>query len=491
MDLYVAGYFPERLNLWDLHGDTRIMQNSFEFADNGGHKVLWHNLGPDANGVPRFEDVTARTGADNTSWTLALAAADFDGDGWPDLYLANDYGAEELLHNVGGQHFEQAGGRPVRGQQERHVRRARRHAQSRRAGRLRHQHLQVRLPLQGQQSAPEPAGRVGQVRQRRRRRRRGLRLGLGRAVRRPEQRRLAGPLRVNGFISASRDKDYWYDMSKVAGASGDVFEDTRNWAPIGDQSLSGYERSRVLLAQQGRRFTDVAAAVGADDDKDGRGVALADLWNTGALDVVIANQKGPLLVYRNEVDPARDWVGFALTGTASNRSAIGAQVTLEWSVGGQELKQTQLVDGGSGFCRPERPAPALRPRRRRDAAPRDDPVAVGHAAGAGRAGTAAGARGDGARQVSATGTPAATTAGSSVAGPRGAWRIPPIKAPYVFSTLITLILVVGQWKFGIVGGWDRLASRSGRPSPPSCCSGACCAASGPTCCRPTSPATRW
>jgi hypothetical protein len=155
---------------------------------------------------------------------------------------------------------------------------------------------------------------------------------------------------VNGFISASRQKDYWYDMSKVAGAAGDVFEDTRNWAPIGDQSLSGYERSRVLLAQQGRRYTDVAAAVGADDDKDGRGIALADLWNTGALDVVIANQKGPLLVYRNEVDPARDWVGFALTGTASNRSAIGAQVTVEWSAAGQELRQTQLVDGGSGFC---------------------------------------------------------------------------------------------------------------------------------------------
>jgi hypothetical protein len=50
----------------------------------------------------------------------------------------------------------------------------------------------------------------------------------------------------------------------------------------------------------------------------------------------------------------------------------------------------------------------------------------------------------------------AAPARQPVAAPQGAWRIPPIKAPYVFSSLITLILVVGQWKFGIVGGWDRL-----------------------------------
>jgi hypothetical protein len=67
--------------------------------------------------------------------------------------------------------------------------------------------------------------------------------------------------------------------------------------------------------------------------------------------VVIANQKGRLLVYRNDVDPARDWIGFALTGTQSNRSAIGAQVTLQWTpAAGAPLRQVQVIDGGSGFC---------------------------------------------------------------------------------------------------------------------------------------------
>jgi hypothetical protein len=81
------------------------------------------------------------------------------------------------------------------------------------------------------------------------------------------------------------------------------------------------------------------------DTYDGRAVALADLWNRGVLDVVVANQNGPLLVYRNTVVPENRWIEFELEGTTSNRSAIGAQVTLFWN--GQQ--QIQEVSGGSGF----------------------------------------------------------------------------------------------------------------------------------------------
>ena len=45
------------------------------------------------------------------------------------------------------------------------------------------------------------------------------------------------------------------------------------------------------------RFTDVAQAVGVTDTFDGRAVALADLSNSGALDVIVANQRGPVLLY--------------------------------------------------------------------------------------------------------------------------------------------------------------------------------------------------
>jgi hypothetical protein len=74
------------------------------------------------------------------------------------------------------------------------------------------------------------------------------------------------------------------------------------------------------------------------------------------LDVVVANQRGPLLLYRNDVAPGRHWLAFELeggcvpgaraAGPCANRSAIGAQVTVWWA-GRQQLQE---VSGGSGFC---------------------------------------------------------------------------------------------------------------------------------------------
>jgi len=95
--------------------------------------------------------------------------------------------------------------------------------------------------------------------------------------------------------------------------------------------------------------------VGVTDRHDGRSVVLADLANRGMLDVVVANQRGPLLLYRNDVTPGRDWIAFELEGGCrddartegcTNRSAIGAQVTVYWNGG----RQVQEVLGGSGFC---------------------------------------------------------------------------------------------------------------------------------------------
>jgi hypothetical protein len=60
----------------------------------------------------------------------------------------------------------------------------------------------------------------------------------------------------------------------------------------------------------------------------------------------VANQRGPLLIYKNTVKQGNEWLEFSLLGARSNRSAIGAQVTLYWN--GQQ--QVQQVSGGSGFA---------------------------------------------------------------------------------------------------------------------------------------------
>ena len=135
-------------------------------------------------------------------------------------------------------------------------------------------------------------------------------------------------------------------MSKIAGANGRLFEDAKTWPAFGNASLSGYEPSRVYLDRGVAGWTDVAKTVGVTDLYDGRAVALADLANRGAVDVVVANQNQPAVLYRDYPDSANHWLELKLVGTRSNRSAIGAEVTLE----APGLVQRRVVDGGSGFA---------------------------------------------------------------------------------------------------------------------------------------------
>ncbi|MBV8632811.1 MAG: CRTAC1 family protein, partial [Silvibacterium sp.] len=151
---------------------------------------------------------------------------------------------------------------------------------------------------------------------------------------------------TNGYISLDRNRSYWYDFSKVAGGNSTIIGDAANWPAMDGRSLSGYQQKRVWLNDGAGKFVDVAQAVGVTDTFDGRAVAFADLWNRGVLDVVVANQRGPILLYKNTVTPENKWIEFDLQGTKSNRSGIGAEVTLYWNA----QKQAQEVSGGSGFA---------------------------------------------------------------------------------------------------------------------------------------------
>src|SRR5439155_10960120 len=153
---------------------------------------------------------------------------------------------------------------------------------------------------------------------------------------------------ANGFISADSSKSYWYAMSKIAGANARLFEDASTWPAFGNASLSGFERSRVYLNRGLGGWVDVASTVGVSDTYDGRAVALADLSNRGALDVIVANQNQPAVLYRNSPDSTNHWISFALVGTRSNRSAIGAEVVVE--SGAERTRQRRVVDGGMGFA---------------------------------------------------------------------------------------------------------------------------------------------
>ena len=151
---------------------------------------------------------------------------------------------------------------------------------------------------------------------------------------------------ANGHVSGRSRESYWYDYSKVAGGNESIIGNTRNWPALAGRSLSGYQQDRVWKNDGAGRFEDVGQTVGVTDRADGRAVALADLWNRGVLDVVVASQRGPLRVYRNTATATNNWLELELRGSRSNRSAVGAEVRLYW----QGREQLQQVDGGSGFA---------------------------------------------------------------------------------------------------------------------------------------------
>jgi hypothetical protein len=341
LDLFIAGYWADNVNLWRLE-TTRVMPESFEYSNNGGRKYLLRNAGDGT-----FADVTQAMGITSRRWTLAVAAADLRGTGYPDLFFANDYGVSELYANEGGKRFVDI-------------------AESTGVGRTPKSGMNAsfgdifndgRLAIY-KANISEPGVLV-----------QGNDLWVPKSAQSTEYDNLATSLGVdlggwswgaqfgdlnndgtldlylvNGYVSAGERSSYWYDFSVIAVGHSTIIGDARNWPDMRGRSFSGYQRKRVWVNDGLGRFTEVAQAVGASDTFDGRAVALADFGNRGVLDVVVANQGGPALLYRNTVAPGRHWIAFELEGTASNRSAIGARVDVTWA--GRTQRQDVLAASG-------------------------------------------------------------------------------------------------------------------------------------------------
>jgi enediyne biosynthesis protein E4 len=345
LDLYVGNYFRD-VDLWHLD-TTRIMHDSFERARNAGANQLFHQE-PDGT----FREVAREAGVADTGWTLAVGAADLDNDGWPDLYSADDFGADELFLGRGDGTFADAslsalGADTKKGMNvdfgdfngdgwlDVYVTNITTAEYLQEGNMLWHNNGRGpdgRLTFTdvSLESGTSDGG-----------------WGWGAKFFDADDDGDLDLVAGNGFISAGPGS-YWYDLASWTVTDKDP-TDARNWPPIGDRSFSGYEALRFFRDDGLSTFTERAREVGLVSDRDNRGIVVFDYDNDGDLDLYVANQDQPPDLFRNGGVPGNHWLEVALVAdpaTGTNRDAVGTRVTA--AVGGALLVRER--DGGNGFA---------------------------------------------------------------------------------------------------------------------------------------------
>lgn len=161
---------------------------------------------------------------------------------------------------------------------------------------------------------------------------------------------------TNGYISGPNGRDaagfFWRQVVAKSPAdtnSSERYE--RGWNAINelirsDGSWSGGERNVLYANNRDGTFSDVSGLSGLDLADDSRAFALADVDHDGRLEVVLKNRTGPQIrVLRNGMTKIGSSIAFQLQGVKSNRDGIGAAVTVECG----NLRQTKYLQAGSGF----------------------------------------------------------------------------------------------------------------------------------------------
>ena len=304
LDLFVGNYLSYTLaghtQCYDRAGapDYCAPETSRPHPD-----VLYRNRGGGA-----FEDVTAAAGLGREFGpALGATAADFDGDGWTDLFVANDQRENQLWMNLGDGTFANralaagaalgAGGNAKAdmgvdagdfdndGDEDLFV-----------------------TELTGQGSTLYVNDGGGLFRER------SAPLGIR-----------APSLPYTGFGTAwiDVDNDGWLDVVAV---NGSVVLNFETFGPHNPFALD--QRNQVFRNLGGERFEDATDRAGAvfELSEVSRGAAFGDVDNDGDTDVLVTNAAGPARLLLNQAGDRRGWLGLRLIGRGAPRDALGARV---------------------------------------------------------------------------------------------------------------------------------------------------------------------
>ncbi|GAB4409388.1 MAG: hypothetical protein OHK0056_11330 [Bacteriovoracaceae bacterium] len=345
---------PTHFNFFNLptpefEGDRRMfdfMHESWHMANNGAVNPIF------VQGQKGFTKLDPQSlGMPETRWTMAIGTADFNRDGWTDLYMANDFGADDLYLNVDGKNFKNIKG-DVFGSIGRDTYKGMNAtvADFDENGWMDMYVSNVHHALQAEGSLlwefgpnkkdkflpkiEEKATYSGVLNE--------DRFGWGAGVGDFNNDGLIDLAQANGMVDDLMDKkfdkcpDYWYINEKIARSPPSIHRFIDNWGDIRGTCIHGHEKNRLYInrgATERPQFVDVADQIGMNQEGNWRGMAVADFNNDGALDLIATSLYRNPLVFKNVLETNEgNWIGLELISDnpVCNREGIGSRVEVQF-----------------------------------------------------------------------------------------------------------------------------------------------------------------
>ena len=386
-DLIIANYFPDDSRILDANaGGQEVMQESMSTALNGGkkHLLLWKGSRAVPDPAVQFSEVKDVFPAEvDRGWTLAIGAIDLDGDLLPELYFANDFGPDRLLHNRSSR--DSLRFQNVKAPETFTT------PHSSAVGRDSFKGMGVDFADLNSDGLPDiyvsnitteygllesnflflSTGRPDLFRN-----------GAAPYVNRSEQLGLSRSgwawdakladfdndgvpeaMQAMGFLKGTTNR--WPELQELAMSNDRLLRHPRSWPQfrLGDD-LSGNQHNPFFVRSKDGRYHDLADDVGLGEPNVSRGIAIADVDGDGRLDFVFANQWEPSWFWHNESPSRNQFLGLHLllpVGTTNSSatvtraghpgpntlaySAIGAKATVYLPNGNVLVSH---VDGGNG-----------------------------------------------------------------------------------------------------------------------------------------------